>query len=571
MVCWRRPSAAKRGNVMGTQRHDGRRAVLFVLCAGTLPLFPGAAAAADAGSPAATMLAESATASSSQTEQVTITGTRLRPAQTQSAQDLHIYDRPRIEQSGQSTVPDFLATLPQVSLSSPENTFIATTIRLRGAAPGSTLVLVNGRRIEPTTGGAAPFGFFDLSTIPLALVERIEVLPTGSSAIYGGDALAGVVNIILRSDFTGVLADAGYKWANDTEEKILSAGAGWKRNAFSVSFMGTLSDRSPLFGYNRDITANPDYRRFGGPNLGSAQFGAPANVFSVSGNLPGLGSSFAAVPIGSTGIGLTPADFAATAGTQHTGFYTTYQTLIPEEHRVGAFLSANYRFGDALQVFAEVLGTHYQDSFTQTPPALQLATVPASNPFNPFGTSVRVSGVVLGGERLDQLSFKEDFFRPLIGARGDIGTWQWEVTAQHSADWGRLAQVGLANAALLNAALASPDPATALNPFVDGTMGSPSLLASIYSNQFVSDYRGRSDIVDGFFRGPIVELPGGSLEAVLGGEYEDSALTRGFSVDRNAKSVFAELRAPLAAPVSDRGRIRELLTIQAAGRYYDYK
>jgi len=246
---------------MGTQRHDGRRAVLFVLCAGTLPLFPGAAAAADAGSPAATMLAESATASSSQTEQVTITGTRLRPAQTQSAQDLHIYDRPRIEQSGQSTVPDFLATLPQVSLSSPENTFIATTIRLRGAAPGSTLVLVNGRRIEPTTGGAAPFGFFDLSTIPLALVERIEVLPTGSSAIYGGDALAGVVNIILRSDFTGVLADAGYKWANDTEEKILSAGAGWKRNAFSVSFMGTLSDRSPLFGYNRDITANPDFRR----------------------------------------------------------------------------------------------------------------------------------------------------------------------------------------------------------------------------------------------------------------------------------------------------------------------
>src|SRR5258706_10577565 len=111
MVCWRRQPAAKRGNVMGTQRHNGRRAVLFVLCAGALPLFPGAAAAAGAGSPAAATLAESATASSSQPEQVTITGTRLPLVATQSAQDVHIYDRPRIELSGKSTVTDFLNSL----------------------------------------------------------------------------------------------------------------------------------------------------------------------------------------------------------------------------------------------------------------------------------------------------------------------------------------------------------------------------------------------------------------------------------------------------------------------------
>src|SRR5262249_28658052 len=147
------------------------------------------------------------------------------------------------------------------------------------------------------------------------------------------------------------------------------------------------------------------------------QFGAPANIFSVSGNLPGLNSSVAAVPIGSTGIGLTPADFAATAGIQHTGYYTTYQTVIPAERRLGAFLSANYRVSDVLEVFAEVLGTHYQDNITQTPPALQLATVPVSNAFNPFGTAVRVSGLVLGAEKLDTLRFKEDFFRPVVGAR----------------------------------------------------------------------------------------------------------------------------------------------------------
>src|SRR5258706_11365654 len=157
MVCWRRQPAAKRGNVMGAQRHNGRRAVLFMLCAGALPIFPGAAAAADADSPAATILAESATASSNQPEQITITGTRLRAAQTQTAQDVHIYELPRIEQSGQSTVTDFLATLPEVSLNSVESTNLGTTVRVRGAIRGSVLVLINGRRVQPVTGGGATF------------------------------------------------------------------------------------------------------------------------------------------------------------------------------------------------------------------------------------------------------------------------------------------------------------------------------------------------------------------------------------------------------------------------------
>src|SRR5712671_3527599 len=98
MVCWRRQPAAKRGNVMGVQRHNGRRAVLFVLCAGTLPLYPGAAAAADADSQ--TQMSADMSSPPEEPEQVTITGSRLRAAQTQSAQDVRIYERPRIEQSG---------------------------------------------------------------------------------------------------------------------------------------------------------------------------------------------------------------------------------------------------------------------------------------------------------------------------------------------------------------------------------------------------------------------------------------------------------------------------------------
>ena len=68
-----------------------------------------------------------------------------------------------------------------------------------------------------------------------------------------------------------------------------------------MTIMGSYSDRNSMFGKDRDITANPDMRRFGGPNLGNQFFGVPANVSSVSGNLPGLNSSFAGVPAGSSG------------------------------------------------------------------------------------------------------------------------------------------------------------------------------------------------------------------------------------------------------------------------------
>jgi outer membrane cobalamin receptor len=153
------------------------------------------------------------------TQHVAVTGTRLSQAAAQSAQDVHTYDRERIERSGQTSVADFLATVPEASLNSLESTYIGTSVRLRGTVEGSTLILVNGRRTQAVTGGVAPFGFFDLNTIPLSMVERIDVLPSSSSAIYGGEALAGVVNIILRSDFQGAEGTLSYKSANDTDEK----------------------------------------------------------------------------------------------------------------------------------------------------------------------------------------------------------------------------------------------------------------------------------------------------------------------------------------------------------------
>src|SRR5882672_304688 len=500
-------------------------------------------------------------------ETLVVTGTRLRE---QSAQEVRIYDRSRIEHSGQTTVADFLATVPEVSLNSLESTYGATTVRLRGATEGSTLVLINGRRTQAVTGSAALVGFFDLNTIPLSMVERIDVLPDGSSAIYGGEALAGVVNIVLRSDFRGAEASLGYKSAQGTDEKNVYGGAGWKSDSASLSFMVSYSDRSALSGSERDITANSDMRRFGGPNLALPFCGSPADIYSAAGNLPGLNSSLAAVPRASSGVGLQPSDFAATAGTQNYGSYNAYQDLLLDSTRTGFFLSAEYRLRGGIELFTELLASEYKNEGATTPPFFLQSAVPATNAFNPFGTTVLAAGVVRGAEQLATFTFHDDLLRPLVGARGRLGEWDWELTALHSQDKGGWNIGGQPNGAALSAALASSDPRTALNPFVDGPMASPDVLASIFGQSNVTHWEGDSTLLNGFVRGAPLRLPAGRLETVLGGEYEQSGPERNMDADRSAKAAFTELRAPVIARGNELGAMREVLALKVAARYDNY-
>jgi iron complex outermembrane receptor protein len=496
-------------------------------------------------------------------ETIVVTGTRL--TAEYSFQEIRTYDRARIDASGQSTVADFLATVPEVSINSLESTYGATSVRLRGAREGSALILINGRRTQASTGGAALIGFFDLNTIPLAMVERVDVLPTGSSAIYGGEALAGVVNIVLKSQFEGVDATLGYKSASDTDEELFTAGAGWNWDSASFSIMGSWIERSALSGSERAITSSADYRPYGGPNLGLPFFGSPANISAVSGNLPGLNASVAGVPLGSTGVGLQPADFAATAGQQHLGSFNSYQDLVRPTTRTGLLMNGEYRLRGGTELFAELLASEFKDDAATTPTPFLQTTVPASNAFNPFGTAVRASGVVLGAEPLATFTFQDELVRPLLGSRGRFGAWDWETTALASRDTGGQVIYGEPNAALMTAALASSDPSAALNPFVDGAMASPAVLSSIFSEAIATDWEGDSTIINGFFRRSVLPRTAGTLDFVVGGEYEESGLERDMDADRSVKAAFMEVRAPVLGDAQ-----REVLAFEGAARYDDY-
>jgi len=203
-----------------------------------------------------------------QLQEVLVTGSRIPLTAKEGAQDVKIYNREQIEQSGQTTVGDFINTLPDVSVAMTEGGVFQTEgnttgIQLHGLPVGTTLVLVNGRRVEISGLNSS---FFDLNTIPLATVERIEVVSEGSSAIYGSDAVAGVVNIVLKKDLNGFEANAKYGFANGTDESAANLAWGKRWDRGSASIVGSFQTRSELDGFERSITANNDYRSFGGPN-----------------------------------------------------------------------------------------------------------------------------------------------------------------------------------------------------------------------------------------------------------------------------------------------------------------
>jgi iron complex outermembrane receptor protein len=530
-----------------------------------------------------------------QLQEVVVTGSRIPVTADQSAQDVKIYAREDIEQSGLTTVSDFLNTLPSVSIaigeSASQTLFGATTVQLRGLPLGTTLVLVNGRRLESSGISGAPGGtaFFDLNSLPLAAVERIEVLADGSSAIYGSDAIAGVVNIILKDHLSGLEVDGKSGWASDINDSNASLEWGEHWDKGSVSIVGSYQDRSELTAAERSLTASQDYVPYGGPD-NNLPFCNPGNVFSANGvtPLPGLGTAtYAAVPPGFTGKP-SIAEFQATAGTLNECSALAGKSLIPATRRSGILVEGDYQLAPSVQLFTELMFSHSEEEYYYSYPGLygqigyQQFTVGASNPYNPFGTTVGISDLFNTLPRQGQF-LDTTFIRPLIGVRGDLpANWRWEVSAWDSQDYtSEPGPLGITNSAAIQNALNSSSPSIALNPFVAGPPGPQSQLRSFFSDAY-ANFTGRTEALNGVLRGPLFKLPAGPLDVALGAEYDRDELRSDAVQDiygtppntqasnhRNYWAIFGEARVPILA---DRSNPQEGQTLAAtlAGRHDDY-
>lgn len=506
-----------------------------------------------------------------------VVASRLLHSAAESAVPVEVYDRPAIQRSGAATITDFLNTLPAVSVQTTQTGQSqgangSTTVQLRGLPKGTTLLLLNGRRVHGS--GASGSGmYFDLSMLPMAAIERIEVLPTGSSAVYGGDAVGGIVNVVLRDGLDGTEFSSRYGQTSDGayDEQQYSLATGWKSERWSGSVILSYARNSELRGSERKLTSSEDYTPYGGRDV-RVTYGNPANVCASDGSLTGLGVRCATVPVGSTGVGLTPADFASTAGQVARTSLNSYYSVMSPAEQMSAFATTTFKLGSNTELFAELLYTNAQRELYVYPPLASI-TVPANSPNNPFDENVTVSYVFDQLGRICAQCVDTDYYRPLLGARGTFSSdWSWEAAAWSSRDTSEIPTGFVAiDTAGLSAAVANGS----FNPFADAP-GDVNLLRSFVRTR-PRTFKGSADSVNAFVRGPIADWAGGKIEAVFGAEYQRSGLssdqpgaaaTTSYDIDREQSAVFTELRAPLYGGGQRAGA--DILAMQVAYRYDDY-
>lgn len=200
--------------------------------------------------------------------EVTVTGTHIRGIQNNTA-PVTIYDREEIDSRGYLSTQEFIRSLPQnfkggdsgasedgilSTANGLNNLESASGVNLRGLGTSSTLVLLNGHRIPPSAFGAA----VDVSMIPLTAIDRVEVLTDGASAIYGSDAVGGVVNFVLRKDYDGAETEmqAGGVTSGDRRQYVVGQTLGQTWNGGSGLLSLQYDDASALGSHERSFTAS---------------------------------------------------------------------------------------------------------------------------------------------------------------------------------------------------------------------------------------------------------------------------------------------------------------------------
>jgi outer membrane receptor protein involved in Fe transport len=521
-------------------------------------------------------------------EEIVVTGTHIRGA-SPIGSPLIVVSRAEIDASGRGRIQDFLETLPQNfsgSASEDANTDAGArnmtrgqAIDLRGLGASSTLVLLNGRRMAP---GGIEGAFADISSVPMAAIDRVEVLTDGASALYGADAIGGVVNFITKTDYSGAEITGRFANANENsnEEQVsVLGGTSWSAGGNAI-LSYQYYHRDPLeMGDTFYGSRNGDFRAFGGSD------------FRIPGGNPGLILDSAGVPRyqipqGQDGSNLTAADLIPiTAPTSYRDDVTGIE-LLPEQESHNVFATISQPIGDRVRIFGQAHYSHRDMDLVFAEQFAQLS-VPVTNAFylNPFGTGpVRVNYSLSEDLGKQTQSSTTETYSGAVGTTVELGG-RWQVTgsvayAREDNSW----RFNNLSSARLQAALTDANRQTALNVFGDGSHTNPQTLEAIRNTELAN---AEADVasVDIVADGPLFELPAGPVRLAVGAAYRDEALmgargnvapatgtfTRGLAfvgeADRQVSAGFAEMVLPLA-----RSAVSGLPLFEAAvaGRYEDY-
>jgi len=516
-----------------------------------------------------------------QLDGVVVTGTHIRGAAPVGA-DLIVLDHDYISNSGHGTIADVLQTLPQGGPAPSEifpegtpsggvtagNVGRSTGINLRGLGTGTTLVLVDGAR-QATTG----FGgtFVDVSSIPMAAVERIEILPDGGSAQYGSDAIGGVVNIILRKDFRGFETRVRLAtYDGDASETTVSQiyGTTWTTGRLLLGY--EYNRHQSLDAATRNYSSNGDQRRNGGDNFNNT-FANPGNIIFGVREVAGpanLARQFG-IPSGQDGAALTPAELLPQLNEHN----INEGLLLLGEHRLDSgFVNAAQKINDRMELTASArFSTQPLSAATQSQGFTLL--VPSSNPFfvDPYGNA---SGIVMNyGFPALPFSGKTDTASCMLGVNLELGSgWQGRIAASYAHN--RMSyDYTLVDFPAVSAALADSNPSTALNIFGDSL--DPAALAKITQTvNSTIDASTKTGSVSA--DGPIFIAKAGEARLAFGAEYSRDELSTlagltdsNVDLDRSNSSLYTELMIPLVGAGNARPGLREL-RISLAARHETY-
>ncbi|WP_374469629.1 TonB-dependent receptor [Phenylobacterium sp.] len=516
-------------------------------------------------------------------------------------------DRDALERTGHATVAAALQTLPQnFSGQSTEGTVTTradglgtnsgygTSVNLRGLGSDATLVLVNGRRMA---GAGNKGDFTDLSSIPTIAVERVEVLLDGASALYGSDAVGGVVNVILRERLQGgeVRLRGGLGEGGTPREGLLGGAVGRAWSSGSLLGAFEVYRREALSADDRDFAATSDLRARGGADRRDT-FSFPGNILRTD-PATGASSPYWAIPGGQSGIGLAPASFSP--GTVNRFNQNQGVDLLPSQRRSSAYVAWRQHLGSAAEFSGDVRHSFRSAKVTSSP-LISTLSISRSNPFfvSPNGAA----------SHQVQYAFAE-LPSPEIRATTESLSGTFGVETPLFADWrgsgyGAFAQEiiegrtsGALHALILSEALGNrPDsPATAYSPVRDGYFnpfaGQPAntaaTLAAIGSGFSRTRFRSRVASLNGQADGALFVLPGGEVKAAVGAQVRRETFRRsgssyvatvapqaidGLQTERTVTAVFAEVRTPLIG-AGNRRRGVERLELSAAlrgERYSDF-
>ncbi|HVY82047.1 MAG TPA: TonB-dependent receptor [Steroidobacteraceae bacterium] len=512
---------------------------------------------------------------------VTVTGTRIRRVDQETANPVFVMDQSAIQSAGVSTLGELLQRVPSVAgaATNPQVNNGGGTgesnIELRGLSAQRTLVLLNGRRINIL--GNTTTSAVDINLIPINVIERVEVLKEGAGAVYGSDAIAGVVNFITRKDVDGAEATAQYGQTGKTDGKSTQYGLvlGTSTDKMNLMVAGNYNKQDAVSANDRDFSRFALYLYGGAVSVGGSSRTPTGRIrLPVDQNGDPIPGSLAD-QFGCTSVTRDP----SATGTPLAGYrcfqnsdlynYQPFNLLITPQERGSLFSNINYNINDYVTAYGEALYTHTRSGF-------ELASLPfdavaddtiisQNSIYNPFGTSF---GGVEGNfpnfqSRLESLGTRRSNVTTqdaLVngGLKGKILDTGWEWDANFS--YGHKDQLQDITGYLLKDKLAQAvgpsfidasgvarcgTPATATSPevVIPGctpidlfNLSDPTQIAALQSisTNYRTDYVYRSKGATLNVNGKIFELPAGDLQLAVGAEYRDQegqfttdALTRG--------------------------------------------